>query len=147
MTDHAAVLLFDGTCGFCARSVQFILGRERRRTLRFASLQSDFGEDVRRRHPELANVDSVIWYQPPDVTGGETVLVRTAAVLRVASYLGGIWAALGRVGALVPRVIRDAVYDFIARNRHRIIRGDASCLLPSPEQRARFIEWDRMTAG
>ena len=139
MPDGSAILLFDGTCGFCARSVQFILGRERRRTLRFASLQSSFGQELRDRHPELAQIDSVIWYEPSDETRAETVLVRTAAVLRVAHYLGGAWSVLGRLGAFVPRFVRDAAYDFIARHRHKIIRADPSCLLPSPEQRARFI--------
>ena len=139
--DTAAILLFDGTCGFCARNVQFVLERERRRqTLRFASLQSATGADVRRRHPELERVDSVIWVEPGAADKAEEVYVRSAAVLRVLRYLGGVWSVLAAIAAIVPAFIRDWVYDVVARHRHRIISGDASCLLPSPGQRARFID-------
>ena len=142
MSERSAILLYDGTCGFCAKSVQFVLEREhRRRTLRFAALQSELGVDVRRRHPELANVDSVIWFEPSADGVAENVLVRSAAGLRVLRYIGGGWAVLGAIGGVVPRFLRDAVYDFIARHRHAIIGSDTSCLLPTPEQRARFLEW------
>src|SRR5436309_2422772 len=132
---RAAILLFDGTCGFCARNVQFVLAHERaRRTLRFASLQSALGADVRARHPELARVDSVIWFEPASAARPERLLVRSAAVLRVLRYLGGAWAALGVAGMLVPRILRDGIYDVVARHRHRIVRGEPACLLPTPEQ-------------
>lgn len=135
---ESAVLLYDGTCGFCAKSVQFVLSHEReRRTLRFAPLQSSLGADIRGRHPELADVDSVFWFDP--ATG--SVVVRSAAVLRVLHYLGGIWRLLGLLAAVVPRVVRDWVYDLVAKNRYKISRPDPSCLLPTPEQRARFIDW------
>ena len=146
--DNSAMLLFDGTCGFCAQSVQFVLRRERRRrTLRFASLQSNAGSDVRTRHPELDQVDSVIWVEPGDGAAGETVYVRSAAVLRVLHYLGGIWTVLAWLAVLVPRFIRDAVYDLVARNRQRLIRGGMACLLPTPEQRTRFIDWGTESAA
>jgi predicted DCC family thiol-disulfide oxidoreductase YuxK len=140
MSDQSPILLYDGTCGFCAKSVQFVLTRERQhRTLRFAPLQSALGGDIQRRHPELARVDSVFWFEPASARGPEQIYVRSTAVLRVLRYLGGVWRPLGLVAAVVPRVVRDWVYDFVARHRHQIIRADASCLLPTPEQRARFI--------
>src|SRR5262249_13887273 len=111
MSDRSAILLFDGTCGFCARSVQFVLDREhRRRTLRFASLQSSIGQAIIRRHSDLAGVDSVVWVESAD-TPNERVSVRSAAALEVMRYLGGPWSALAALGALVPRVIRDPAYD------------------------------------
>ena len=60
--------------------------------------------------------------------------------LRTLGYLGGVWSALGVVGRLVPAFVRDRVYDSIAKHRHRLTRADASCILPTPEQRTRFIE-------
>ncbi len=145
MNDQSALLLFDGTCGFCAQSVQFVLRHERRRkTLRFASLQSHAGMDVRERHPELNAVDSVIWVEPGE---RETIYVRSAAVFRVLHYLGGIWSVLAWLGALVPRFIRDGLYDLVARNRQRLIRGGLACLLPTPEQRARFVDWGTESAA
>jgi predicted DCC family thiol-disulfide oxidoreductase YuxK len=148
MTEGSAILLFDGTCGFCAKSVQFVLRRERHpKTLRFASLQSNLGGEVIARHPELAGVDSVIWLEPGNGTRAESVSVRSTAVFHVLRYLGGMWTVLAALGAIIPRFVRDAVYDFVARHRHKIIRADASCLLPTPDQRARFIEWETAFGG
>src|SRR5262245_55381500 len=142
MSERSAILLYDGTCGFCAKSVQFVLEHEKhRRTLRFAALQSELGTAVQRRHGELANVDSVIWFEPATDGAPEHVLVRSAAALRVLRYIGGGCAMLGAIGGVVPRFLRDSVYDLIARHRHAIVGSDTSCLLPTPEQRARFLEW------
>jgi predicted DCC family thiol-disulfide oxidoreductase YuxK len=146
MTEPPAILLYDGTCGFCARSVQFVLDRERRRhTLRFASLQGATGIEVRRRHPELSTVDSVIWLEV-DSSARERAYVRSAGALRVMRYLGGSWSVLAAIGTIVPRFVRDPIYDLIARHRHELVGEAESCLLPSAEQRARFIDWDS-TAG
>ena len=141
MTDgRAATLLYDGSCGFCAESVQFVLRHDRgRRTLRFASLQGATGSDVRARHPELDDVDSVIWYEQGGGTNEDVVLVRSSAVLRVLRYLGGGWRALAWLGALVPRPLRDRVYDFIARHRHKLVRGAPVCGNPDAAQRERLV--------
>lgn len=146
MPDHGAgpLLLYDGTCGFCAEGVQFVLRHESgNQSLRFASLQSATGADVCARHPELTGVDSMIWYEPDT----DLVLVRSRAALRVLRYLGGVWSALGAAGAIVPRVIRDAVYDLVARHRHKLVRTGDVCVIPSPEQRARFVDVEDVTAA
>lgn len=141
MTERSPILLYDGTCGFCAWNVQFILRHDRRRrTLRFASLQSEAGTDLHARHPELRNIDSVIWLDPADGKNPERVLVRSAAVLRVLQYIGGPWRALATLGSIVPRFLRDAVYDLVARNRQRLAGAGTSCLMPTPEERARFMD-------
>lgn len=142
MSDRSALLLYDGSCGFCARSVQFVLRHEtRRRTLRFAALDSAIGLEVRARHPAIEGVDSVVWVEPAESGSAEQVVVRSAAVLRVLKYLGGIWRWLAALGAIVPRALSDAVYDFIARHRHKLTRGNPACLVPTPDQRERFIDW------
>ncbi|HET9039813.1 MAG TPA: DCC1-like thiol-disulfide oxidoreductase family protein [Gemmatimonadales bacterium] len=133
------VLLYDGTCGFCAESVQLVLRHDRRQTLRFAALQGAFGAAARARHPELGHVDSVVWLEPASASGPERVLVRSDAALRVATYLGG-WFTLARVGRLVPRAVRDRAYDLIARHRHRLLAAGPSCLVPPAEVRARFLD-------
>lgn len=139
MPSTQATLLYDGTCGFCSNTVQFILRHERgRRTLRFATLQGPLGEELRAKHPRLVSTDSVIWYEPATAERRERVLVRSAAGLAVGRYLGGIWRLMAWVSWCVPRFIRDAAYNMVARNRHRLVKN-ASCLLPTPEQRARFI--------
>jgi predicted DCC family thiol-disulfide oxidoreductase YuxK len=132
------VLLYDGLCGFCDGAVQFILKHDRRGTLRFATLQGDFARGVFDRHPELDGVDSLVLVER-DSSGAEQVHVRSNGALHVARYLGGTWH-LARVTAIVPRFIRDAVYDGFARIRHRVFGRHDSCRIPSPEQRARFID-------
>jgi predicted DCC family thiol-disulfide oxidoreductase YuxK len=132
------VLLYDGTCGLCAASVQFVLRHERNQSLRFAALESEVGRSIRARHPELATVDSMIWVEPQSA-GGERLLVRSAAALRAAWYLGGPWR-LATLGYIVPRGVRDALYDFIARHRHRLARGADRCYIPPPAVRARFLD-------
>jgi predicted DCC family thiol-disulfide oxidoreductase YuxK len=133
------VLLYDGTCGFCAESVQLVLRHDRRKTLRFAALQGEFGAAVRTRHPSLEWVDSIVWVEPAAPGAPERVLVRSDAALRVAKYLGG-WLTPARIGALVPRPIRDRAYDLVARHRHRLLAHGPSCLVPSPEVRGRFLD-------
>jgi predicted DCC family thiol-disulfide oxidoreductase YuxK len=148
MTGRSAILLFDGTCGFCARSVQFVLAREhRKQSLRFASLQSPTGVEAKHRHPELASVDSVIWLEPADANRDERVFVRSDAALEVMRYLGGPWVILATIGGLTPRFLRDSAYDLIARHRHELVPDAASCLLPTAEQRTRFIDWESIAGA
>jgi predicted DCC family thiol-disulfide oxidoreductase YuxK len=134
----APVLLYDGLCGFCDSTVQFILKHDRRGTLRFATLQGDYARDVIARHPELAGVDSLVLVEP-DASGKERVYVRSEGALQVARYLGGAWN-LARGLRIIPRFLRDAAYDGFARIRYRVFGHYDSCPIPSPEQRARFID-------
>jgi len=131
------VLLYDGVCGFCAANVQFILRNDPGGRLRFAPLQGAFASTVRARHPELQGVDSMVWVEPASGRDSERVFVRSAAALRAVRYLGGFWQ-LALAAALVPRRLRDAGYDLIARHRHQLA-GGATCLVPGPDVRARFL--------
>ena len=141
MASNAPILLYDGDCGFCARSVQFVLHHDKSNaTLRFASLQSSIGVAVRSSYPKFNSIDSLIWYQPSAPNGHAVVLLRSAAVLRVLRYLGGMWWVLGVVGGIVPRPIRDLVYDFVARRRRNLIRAGEYCISPTTEQRVRFLD-------
>jgi predicted DCC family thiol-disulfide oxidoreductase YuxK len=133
-----SVLLYDGTCGFCAESVRVILRSDRRKTLRFAALDSAFGLAVRGQHPELGTADSVVWVDPESSERPERVLLRSAAAIQVARYLGGPWRVM-TVAALLPLRLRDAVYDLVARHRHQLTRGGPLCLVPTAEERARFL--------
>jgi predicted DCC family thiol-disulfide oxidoreductase YuxK len=135
------VLLYDGDCAFCEAVVAFVLRHEKWHTLRFATRESDLGAAVMARHPELRGVDSVVWLEPARVGRPEGVLVKSAATLRVAAYLGGWWRGAG-ILRLVPRPWRDAAYDGVARHRRRLARSAAACRLPDPSSRDRFIEHD-----
>ena len=139
MTVPAPVLLYDGTCGFCAESVQLVLRHDRQRVLRFAALDGALGRQVRDRHPELAGVDSVVWVEPPGEGRPERVLVRSDAALRMARYLGGPFH-LARIAAVLPRPVRDAAYALVARHRRHLSGGGPRCLIPPPDVRDRFLD-------
>lgn len=128
------VLLYDGACGLCASSIQFLLRHDRAKSLTFAPLEGAVADLVRARHPELSGVDSMVWV---DGFGSacETVHVRSAAALRIASYLGGVWRLVAAVGRLVPGSWGDAAYAVIAHHRHRLARGGGQCLVPPPDER------------
>ena len=136
-SDGAPVLLYDGVCGFCNKSVQLILDHDRRGEMRFAALQSDYGQAVIERHAELRGIDSVVFVEKH--SGGERVYVRSDAALRVASYLGGFWK-LFLAARVLPRGLRDYCYDLFARNRYRFFGKYDACMLPPPEVRSRFLE-------
>ena len=135
----APVLLYDGDCGFCARSVQFVLAHETTRTgylLRFAPLQGDFGSHVAAQFPAVATANSVVWFES---AGDNTTraLLRSDAALSVLTYLGGAWRVLAWLGQAVPRPLRDAVYTAIATRRHTLTAP--ACLLPNADERVRFL--------
>lgn len=114
-------LYYDAQCPLCTRSAWFIDRRDRTRTLRFASLHGDDGDALRAGHPALAAVDSLVWVEAnPD--GGPLVRTHSDAVLAVGRYLGGPWRLLAVLAGIVPRAIRDAVYRFVARHRHLVMR-------------------------
>jgi predicted DCC family thiol-disulfide oxidoreductase YuxK len=135
----APVLLYDGTCGFCNKSIQIVLRHDRQKTMRFAALQSRYAQAIVERHPELAGVDSLILIERDDGANEERVFIRSTAALRVAGYLGGPWRLL-QAFLLVPRPLRDYFYDQFARRRHLVLGKSESCLLPSTEERARFLD-------
>ena len=140
MTDHRAtpVLLYDGVCGICNAAVQTILRHDRHGTLRFAALDGDFARAVTQRHPELNGVDSLVFVDHPGQPD-ERVSVRSAATLRVVSYLGGPFRML-LAGHVIPAGLRDRLYDRFAAVRYRVGGRYDTCPLPAPEVRARFLD-------
>lgn len=129
------VVLFDGVCNLCSAAVRFIVARDPKARLRFASLQSDVGRELLREHgltpPAGAPVSVVLVL-------GERAFERSSAALRVARLLRFPWNGLYAF-LVVPRPLRDAVYDFIARNRYRWFGKKDVCMVPTPELRARFL--------
>ncbi|MGQ0650543.1 MAG: thiol-disulfide oxidoreductase DCC family protein [Gemmatimonadaceae bacterium] len=133
LDQHGYIVLYDGVCGLCNRFVQFVLRHDRHRTMRFATLQGALGQEAVRAIPELAKVDSIV------LLHRNGAFVRSTAALEVARYLGGVWL-LALVGYVVPRAVRDAMYDAIARRRYRMFGRYDACPMPTPETRARFLD-------
>lgn len=137
-TSHP-VLLYDGLCGFCSKGVQRILRYDKRKTMFFAALQSDYAKSILTRHPELKGIDSLVFVEPLDFANLEQVFVRSDSALHVARYLGGPWK-LALAGYIIPRSVRDYLYDQFAKRRYRWFGKYDACLLPAPEVRARFLD-------
>jgi predicted DCC family thiol-disulfide oxidoreductase YuxK len=132
-----AVILYDGVCGLCDRTVRFVLRRDRAGRFRFATLQSDYAAAALARHGrDAADLDSVCLVVDPGGPG-EQVLARSDAVLAVLHGLGGAWR-LAAIGRWLPRRWRDAAYDALARRRYRWFGRFDQCPIPSPQLRARL---------
>ena len=133
------IVLYDGVCALCNRLVQFLLKRDNRKRLRFASLQSDFAAKVLGRHgidpKDLDTLHVVVNYDQPE----EQILNRSDAILRAGHELGGPWTTLAVIGRIVPRTFRDLAYRFVARNRYRVFGKYETCMLPDPNQQHRFL--------
>lgn len=134
MSDQHPIILFDGVCNLCNGSVQFVLKRDRGGYFKYASLQSESGQELLKKYG-LPTDD----YNSFVLVEGERVYTQSTAALRVARKLDGAWKILyGFI--LLPAFIRDAVYGLIARNRYRIFGKRESCMLPQPEWKSRFLD-------
>lgn len=130
----SGLVLYDGVCGMCDHTVQFLLDEDASQTLKFAALQ---GETATRRTDvpsDLKSVAFVINYG----TAQEQTYFRSEAVLRMLDQIGGFWRVVSWL-RIIPRSLRDTVYDAIAQRRYRWFGKLDTCRIPSPELRARFL--------
>ena len=134
LTDHRYIVLFDGFCNFCSRSVQFIIKRDPHRYFLFSASQSPSGKKLLQEYSigELAE-HSIILVMKGRVYG------KSGAALRIAVRLRFPWCLFGAFRILPPWV-RDPLYGLIARNRYRLYGKRQECFLPGPEIRERFLE-------
>jgi predicted DCC family thiol-disulfide oxidoreductase YuxK len=136
---NRTIVLYDGVCGLCNRAVQFLLKRDRHDRFRFASLQSDFAANLLQRHGiNYTKLDTVYAVLNHGETN-EKLLAKGDAFLFFAKVLGGIWS-VARLGRVIPRPIRNWLYDFVAANRYRVFGKAESCMLPDAASRHKFLE-------
>ena len=128
-----SIVFYDGTCGFCQASVQLVLKHNKRRNLSFAALQSGVLEALvpATGRPDPLP-DSVVFYERG------RLYTESDAVLRIARHLSFPFAALYYF-RFIPLSFRNFVYRFIARHRYKIAGQAEACMLPGPEERARFV--------
>ena len=130
--DHP-IILFDGICNLCNNAVQFVLKHDKKKLFRFASLQSDFGKSILIKYGlPTDNFNSFVL-----ILNGKAYTKSTAA-LSVAKMLSGpIKLLYGFI--VIPAFIRNGVYNVIANNRYKWFGKKESCMLPSPDVAARFL--------
>ncbi|RIW14009.1 thiol-disulfide oxidoreductase DCC family protein [Algoriphagus lacus] len=138
MSDQKSVVLFDGVCNLCNASVDFILKRDRKNRFLVGALQEEAGKKL------LSNfkVDSDYLDSLVLVEDGK-VYFRSTAALRIAKNLPGFWPFFYVFIALPPS-IRDAVYDWIGKNRYRWFGKKSTCRLPSPEEKSKFLNLENL---
>lgn len=132
-------MLYDGVCGFCNASIQFLLKRDPEGLFRFAALQSQIAQDVLAKHGIRAADLDTVYVVDGFQTDHERVLSRSDAALLCASKLSFPWN-LARAGAILPGFLRDAAYNFIAKHRYQIFGKLDACMIPDPKVRERFLK-------
>ena len=127
------IVLFDGVCNLCNGAVNFIIYHDPKAQFRFASLQSDFGQTELQRLGLPSDVIETLIL----LDEGQAWL-RSTAALRIARRLGAPWSWLYPL-IVLPRPVRDWMYNLIARNRYRWFGKQETCRVPTAELKARFV--------
>ena len=127
------IILFDGVCNFCNAAVNFVIKKDKNKHIKFAPLQSGAGIQLIKQYGLPANVMGSFLF----IENGKMYNKSTAA-LKVCRHLKGLWPlCYGFI--IVPAFIRNAVYDWIAKNRYKWFGKRQACMIPNPEVRARFL--------
>lgn len=133
--------MFDGVCNLCNNTVQFILKRDKKKQFLFGSLQGKAGQQLLRQfNLPTADFNSFV------LAEGDRFYTRSTAVLRMLKRLGGGWSLLyGFI--VVPKFIRDGIYNWVARNRYKWYGRRDECMIPTPELKARFLDGGTLGNG
>lgn len=128
------ILLFDGVCNLCNSSVQYVIKKDTKDEFRFVALQSELGQEI-VKHIGIAdkNIDSIILYLP-----GIAYYYKSSAVIEISKSLQGFFN-YGMFFRLLPTFLRDSVYDYVAKNRYKWYGKQESCMIPTPELKAKFL--------
>ncbi|SDQ76310.1 Predicted thiol-disulfide oxidoreductase YuxK, DCC family [Chryseobacterium soldanellicola] len=127
------IVFFDGDCGVCNFWVQWILERDTKDQFMFASLQSNFGQNfLSERGLNKKEFNTMYLWKP-----NQYYLIKSKSILKIADLLGGIYK-FSAIGKIFPASLSDKIYDVISRNRMKL--ANQKCYLPTPHQRAKFIE-------
>lgn len=130
---YSKILLFDGECNLCNSTVQFVIKNDVKANIKFASLQSEFGQKLMKKFEIHQHyLDSIIFIE------GNMVNYKSTAALRLFKQLDGFWR-LTYAFMIVPKFIRNFVYDYIARNRVKWFGKAQTCWVMTPDLMDRFL--------
>ena len=129
-----SIILFDGVCTLCNGYVNFIIKRVNKDKVRFGTLQSESGQELLENNGMNVNdMDTVVLIQD-----GKT-FTKSDVALQLAKNMNGVWK-LFRIFSIVPKFIRDGVYDVISKNRYRWFGKQDACMIPTPELKKMFLD-------
>jgi predicted DCC family thiol-disulfide oxidoreductase YuxK len=127
------IILFDGVCNLCNTSVNFVIDHDKQKVFHFASLQSSFGQFFCQKYNlPSTNFNSFIYFKKG------VLYKKSRAALEVSKTLKGFWQ-IAYVFVLVPSLVRDAVYNYISKNRYVFFGKKEACRLPTPDLKERFL--------
>lgn len=134
-----SIILYDGVCGLCNNIVTFVIDHDADKKFKFAALQSDFAKSLLQKHGlSTTDMDTVVLVEPqPD--GGEKAYTKSTAALRILDGFGGAWK-LAFPFLAVPEMMRDAVYELVAKNRYAWFGKYDACRMPTPDLKSRFLD-------
>jgi predicted DCC family thiol-disulfide oxidoreductase YuxK len=133
MTNQNPVILFDGICNLCSGWVQFLIRKDIKMKFRFAPIQSKIGQKLLHTFGlDSNNLETVIYLK------GNDCFRESSAILEILKDLGGLWTIVF-VLKLIPGALRNGLYRYIAKKRYRIFGKRTSCLMPTPENKKRFL--------
>jgi len=131
---HKKLILFDGVCNLCNSSVLYVIKHDRKNTFLFAPLQSEIGQKIINQYNiDPSKTDSILLYSKE-----KGVKTKSTAAIHIAKALGFPRTMLS-VFLIFPSFIRNSVYDFIAKNRYKWYGKKESCMIPTPELKAKFL--------
>ncbi len=128
------IILFDGVCTLCDKSVQFVIRHDKHDKFRFVAQQSELGQEIMSYlgiNP--VSTESIVLYEP-----GHAYYTKAEAAIRIVKALGG-WFTLMSVFLVFPDLITNNVYSYIAKNRYKWYGKKSECTVPTPEVRAKFL--------
>jgi len=132
---HKKIILFDGVCNLCNNAVSKVIEFDKKNTFVFAALQSKAGQTIiKQLKINTQKIDSIILYEP-----GVSYQIKSEAALEIMNDFGGIWK-LTQIFTFFPTSFSNWVYDFIARNRYKWFGKKESCMIPTPELKAKFLD-------
>jgi|TARA_B110000908_G_C10266295_1_gene464303 predicted DCC family thiol-disulfide oxidoreductase YuxK len=131
---YQPLVLFDGVCNLCNSSVQYVIKHDRYNKFKFASLQSDAAKEILLQFNENnSDLNSII------LIDNNKIFKKSLAVLRLLKILGGVYTLL-YIFIIIPKPLRDWVYDYIAKNRYKWYGKKDSCMIPTKELKNKFID-------
>ena len=123
------LVIYDGACGFCKGSVNLLIKLDKKRALKYASLQGKYASNLNIDK----TIDSIVYYE------NQKLYYKSTAILKILNALGGVWR-LSKIFYIIPKFIRDFIYDLIAKNRYIISKNSVQCKIPTQEEKRLFLD-------
>jgi len=129
MKNKRKIIIFDGICNLCNKSIGLIITLDKEKQFKYTSLQGEYVKNIKIKE----DINSIIFYEDG------MLYYKSTAILKIFKSLGGVWV-FTNISYVIPRFLRDIIYDFIAKYRYKIFGRMQSCRIPKKDEQALFME-------